>query len=349
MDKKLFVALIILCVTIVAAIAIYMVSISVKSQEWLCGYKDNVFVVIYKNIRPHEQVFKGIQSFIAYIIQSNASDALKLELSLCVVDFEQIPSNLKNQLDDYTIYPVFVVYSSKLDPQKARILDVIFNRDGYTYFPKQDVLTYIYLYLSSRYGYTYLDAKDIYPNVVTTKKPVVDYNETPIIGSINAKYYLFIYEDVYCSFCAKMYRETIPKLWNLIENNTIAIVLKNMITHEEALDVHKNIVSLYLENKDGLQIFEIMSDIYDMVAQNSIPSLEDVKDLIFRRVGRLPDLDRYGESAEKIINFETIEAYNLTIFGTPGIVVWNNEEEVGIVIVGFRSYEAVLKALELIS
>ncbi|MEM1541375.1 MAG: thioredoxin domain-containing protein [Ignisphaera sp.] len=349
MDRTLSVAIVILCVTVVVAVTIYMVSTNLKSQEWLCGYKDNVFVVIYKNIRPYEQTFKEIQSFITYIIQSNASDTLKLELSLCVVDFKQIPSNLKEQLDGYTIYPVFVVYSSKLDPQKTRILDLIFNRYGYTYFPKQDALVYIYLYLSSRYGYTYLDAKEIYPNVVTTKSPALDYNETTIIGSINAKYYLFIYEDAYCSFCAKMYQETIPKLLNLVENGTVAIVLKNMITHEEALEVHKNIVSLYLENKNGFQIFEIMNDIYAMVAQNSIPSLEKVKDLITRRIGRLPDLDRYGESAEKLINFETIEAYNLTIFGTPGIVIWNNEREIGIVIVGFRSYETILKAFELIS
>lgn len=322
-----------------------------EDSEWLCGYNDDVFVVVYRGIKPNMNTFEHISQALANAIATNSSNSISIKTSLCKVESTKLPSELRGAIERYQIYPVFFIYSSKLDPSIASLINVLFDRyDTKIYIPKKEVISYIYLYLLySGYTRTYLDLDNIRAIVLVEKKPKVDPELIPIIGSTEARYYMYIYEDVYCIHCAKLYNETISRLWKLVEEGTMAIILKNMVVHSESTDIHRYLIALYLEDKNAMQIFDIMRTLYDHILQGSLPSLGHVKQITFSKTGRTVDIEKYEDVVDQLLMYDMQEAAELFVLGTPGIVIWDNKNGIGIVIIGFHTADEMLKVINVLA
>ncbi|MEM1645838.1 MAG: thioredoxin domain-containing protein [Ignisphaera sp.] len=318
----------------------------IPTTEETCLSQNNVFVVVYKGAKPAEVAFKILSQIIADILRTNSSGKFNVEYSLCYLELSELPSELGSKIkSQFDFFPVFIVRSKNMSNIEIPVVDILFDRyKDYYYISKPNITKYIYIYLA-QYGYQYLNISGVYATIVTTRKPWVNASLTPVIGSINARYYIYIYEDVYCPHCAKMHIDVLPYLSKFIENNTVAIILKNLIVHEEARDIQSYLVALYINTRNADLIYSIMKSIYSELLNGLKPSLDYVRGLVLEKIKNEPNLTEYKSLAETIISLDSDEAVQYLIIGTPGIIIWDNKSSLGVVIIGFRSADDIIKVL----
>lgn len=187
--------------------------------------------------------------------------------------------------------------------------------------------------------------------------PSHDITYTPIYGLPNARYYLFIYEDIYCPYCAKFYVETIPEISNLIANGTIAIIPKNLIVHSGVEPIHRYLIAVYLESRNASAVFKVIEILYKQVYDYSfkdqsigLPDMEQVRNIVKEIVGVDPNVEQYNDTISKILLEDSSEAVeNYWIYGTPGFVLWDREKGYGIIFVGFRSSSDIISIINSIN
>ncbi|MEM2512649.1 MAG: thioredoxin domain-containing protein, partial [Ignisphaera sp.] len=266
---------------------------------------------------------------------------------LCYLELSELPIELESKIrHQFDFFPIFVVRSKNMSNVEIPIADVIFNRyENYFYIPKPNLTKYIYIYLA-QYGYQYVNISGVYATIVITRKPEVNMSLTPVIGSINARYYVYIYEDVYCPYCAKMHTEVFPVLSKLIENNTIAIIMKNLMVHEEARGIQRYLIALYINTRNTSLIYDVMKFIYGELLNGIKPSLDYVRALVSEKIKDELNLTEYEDLADMVISLDSDEAMQYLIIGTPGIIIWDNKSNLGIVITGFRSADEIIKVLD---
>ncbi len=306
-----------------------------------CNNSENAFVAIYHSIEPNIQLFNMLSSSLSNAIASNSSNTVNITFSLCVISYRDLSSELRNNLGKYSTFPIFGIYSTKTDLSTVKLVNTYFDDVESFFVSKPDVTVATYAYIYS-YNVPILNNVDIY--LETLKKPILNIDKTPVIGSIDAKYYIFIYEDAWCPYCAKFYIEVLPGLEEYIKNNTIALVLKNLIVHSEVNDIHRYLVSMYMESKNSTYISIMFKEIYGRVYNNVYPTTADVLQIMKEVYGSIPDVDKYN--VDDVIAEDAEEAqYSYGIFATPGFVVWDREKGVGVVLIGYRSIDSILNII----
>jgi len=348
LDKKL--ALIVLGVSVFCIALLILIlwgsRVAIPTKE-ACLYQNNVFIVVYKGVKPIEQIYKDLSQLIANVLRTNSSGRFNVEYPLCYLELSELPIELESKIrHQFDFFPIFVVRSKNMSNVEIPIADVIFNRyENYFYIPKPNLTKYIYIYLA-QYGYQYVNISGVYATIVITRKPEVNMSLTPVIGSINARYYVYIYEDVYCPYCAKMHTEVFPVLSKLIENNTIAIIMKNLMVHEEARGIQRYLIALYINTRNTSLIYDVMKFIYGELLNGIKPSLDYVRALVSEKIKDELNLTEYEDLADMVISLDSDEAMQYLIIGTPGIIIWDNKSNLGIVITGFRSADEIIKVLD---
>lgn len=312
----------------------------------VCNNSESSFVVIYHTTRPNTQLFNLLSTSISNAIASNTSNYVNVSFSLCLVNYRSLSSELKNKLTPYQVFPLFGIYSTSADLSKAKLVTAYFDNVEGFYISKSNFTMYMYAYVYNYYGIPILNDLNIY--LETTKMPKLDIDEVPVIGSINAGIYIFIYEDAWCPYCAKFHIEVLPALEKHIENGTIALALKNLVVHQEARDIHRYLAAVYIEGKNSTQIRMLIDEIYHRVYTNVYPTTEDVIQLIRSISGFVPDLSKYD--VDEIVLKDSREAqHEYGIYATPGFVIWSRERGVGIIVLGYRSIETFLNLIYYIS
>lgn len=321
------------------------------STTYNCISQDNVFIVIYRNAKPLDIAYKSLSQIISEVLKSNSSGQFDVEFTLCYTDLEELPQDLQSLLKkQFNFYPIFALRSKNMSRVKIPITNVIFDKyENSIYISKPNITWYLYFYFAHNYGFQYLNISGVYATITVIEKPKTHMNATPIIGSENARYYIYIYEDVNCPYCAKLYHEVLPIISNLIDNGTIAILLKNFLVHEESLDVQRYIVALYIATHDSNLVYDTMKFIYDSLLNGSTVSLDQVKEFVLNKYGKDVNVENYLKLAEDIINQEREEAIQYIIVGTPGIIIWDNRNGIGIVVTGFKPAEDMIKLLNFLN
>ena len=321
MNRTLLI-IIVAVIAIAAAVAGLMYFMNVfKKPSGVCSIEsDNTFFVVYYSVPPNETTFRLLMNNMQSFIASNTSGSLNLTFSLCIKKYSELDDSTKNVLSQYKSFPVIGIYTSK-DLSSAKASSQLFDAKGKYYVVKENVAIGVYSYLAY-YGVPILKV----PNVLieTLREPHIQLNETPVIGSLNAKYYLVIYEDAWCPYCAKFYSDSMPVIEDLLSNGTFAIVLKNLLIHPGVEDIHRNITALYITTRNATAVFSIMKDIYAYVARGVDPSPENVTAMI-KNVTGIGEFNVNLTVVDDIITKDIREAQEYGIFGTPGFVIWNRE------------------------
>ncbi|MEL9940697.1 MAG: thioredoxin fold domain-containing protein [Ignisphaera sp.] len=336
MNRTLLI-IIIAVIAIVVAGLLYFMDLIKKPGSACSIESDNTFFVVYYSVPPNETTFKLLMNNMQNFIASNTSGSLNLTFSLCIKKYSELDDNTKNVLSKYKSFPVMGIYTSK-DLSSAKASSQLFDVNGRYYVVKENVAIGVYSYLAY-YGVPILKEPKVL--IETLREPHIQLNETPVVGSLNAKYYLFIYEDAWCPYCAKFYSDSMPVIENLLNNNTFAIVLKNLLIHPGVENIHRNITALYITTRNATAVFSIMKSIYAYVARGTDPSPENVTAMI-KNVTGVSEFNVNLTVVDNIITKDIQEAQEYGIFGTPGFVIWNRESGRGIVVVGYTSANDLL-------
>ncbi len=307
-----------------------------------CNNSENAFVVIYHSTKPNMQLFNLLSTSISSAIAKNTSNAINISFNLCIVNYNDLSSELRNSLASYSVFPIFGIYSTSADLSKVNLVKAYFDNEKGFFISKPNITTATYAYIYGYYGVPILNNSNIY--LETIKMPKFNEDEVPLIGSIDAKNYIFIYEDAWCLYCAKFYVEILPALREYIENGTIALALKNLIVHPEVNDIHRYLVAVYMESKNSTLIHVLINEIYHRVYINIHPTTDDVLKLIEDAYGSIPDINKYN--VDEIIARDSKEAqYEYGIYATPGFIIWNRDRGIGVIILGYSPIETFLNLI----
>ncbi len=352
---KLLIAISIILIIIVIGVLLIKIRIPLqlfqqKTITNLTRLSDNTFFVIYLYNKPNLTIYNEISKVFSKAIAANSSNAINVTFNVNLIRYNDLPIQLKQHLSSYTVYPVIGIISSKFNKDKAKIIPIIFDEINGMFIVKKDVLKYLYYH----WGFTSIGEKIV---IETNVMPSYDIIHAPIYGSPNARYYLFIYEDIYCPYCAKFYVETIPKINNLIINGTIAIVHKNLIIHTDAELIHRYLIAAYLESRNASAFFKVIGTLYNQVYNYnfenqsiSLPDIEQVRNIVKKIIGVDPNITQYNDIISKILLEDSSEAVeHYWIYGTPGFVLWDREKDYGIIFVGFRSSNDIINIINSLS
>jgi protein-disulfide isomerase len=335
LEKTIVIIIAVLAIAIGIAVALLVLPKPYTPPP--CPAKDNSFFVVYLDIPPNEEAFKQVADAISYVIAVNSSNTINITFSVCSIKYSELEKELQTLLKNYTTFPIMGVHTSK-DLSKVAVAQQLFDFYGNYYVVKEGFAWRISAILPY-YGYTIFKEGGIVAEIA--KAPKVFINETPVIGSLNSKYYLVIYEDAHCPACARFYAETLPVIERLVENNTFAIVLKNFIVHEEVLPMHRNITAMYLVTRNATAVLEVMKSIYKLMNLGITPPADYVASLV-RNVTGYSFFNVTREVIDKVIEEDFEEGLSYRVTGTPGLLIWSRERNKGVVIVGHISAENLL-------
>ena len=265
---------------------------------------------------PTESLFLAISKNISRSIAYDTNGDVNVTFSLCIISFRDLSEEVRNVLANRTIFPVFGFY---LEDNLGGIETIkrLFNIYGNYFIIREELVPHIYIdYMRDLYiryrgvRIPIYNVPKVFILAEIVKPPQIYINETPVIGSLNSKYYMVIYEDVYCIACAHFFNETLPKLEKLAKNNTFAVILKNFIVHEVALSIHRNITALYLATRNATAVLEMLKILYSKVINDVKPTLEEVAEMIKSLAGHI-SFNTSIEVVNKVINKDISEAKNM--------------------------------------
>ncbi len=313
---------------------------------------DNTFFVIYLHNKPNLTIYNEISNVFSRAIASNSSNTINITFNVNLMKYSDLPMQLKQYLNNYnyTVYPVMGIVSSKIDKNRVKIVSLIFNEINGIYIVKREVLNYLYYH----WGLESIGEKIV---IETNVMPSHEIDYTPIYGSPNSRFYLFIYEDMYCPYCAKFYVETFPKIGDLIDRGVLAIIHKNLVVHSNVEPIHRYLLAAYLESKNSSGLFKVIKTLYKQVYDYSLknhfaglPDMERVRNVVREVLGVEPNVAQYNGTISKILlkdSSEAVESY--WIYGTPGFVLWDREKGYGIIFVGFRSSNDIVNIIDFLN
>lgn len=295
-----------------------------------CKYSDVALLLIYYRHEPSND-FKNIMTRFGNRI-FKAMTNRTINVTICTISYKESSTMLNISEINISIFPV---------------IGFLIQDREYTYLIKPEVLSYIYSQLS-------VMGEKIPIELI--EKPYTNVEDTPIVGDTHARFYLYIYEDAYCPFCAMFYLNTLPYLMKYIKNGTVAFILKNLIVHREVLEYHDYIQAMYLITGNSTYVLSVMYKIYEKLYEllstgkgeevRKVINLNFIKHLI-ANVSNITNFSKeILEKARKIIIEDSKEASKFGVGGTPGFILWDNKENYGIVFTGYRPWKELKKIIE---
>lgn len=220
-------------------------------------------------------------------------------------------------------YVPTVVFVSK-DPLDAG-LEHIKKLGGDYYVPVEAIQKMLPTYLGSR-------------GLETTTPPPTLFDEGAKFGDDNAPVRLYLLEDYWCPFCAKLYQSTGDYLEGLVEDGELQIRFVDLIVHPEVLEMHAFTDCLYEKTGDGYAYFNITRDIYAEVSKGRQPDLNRTVQLASKYFGQdvIEEARQCMESKkDKVMELSTRLQNEEGLGGTPTLFFWNPQEKKGLLVIGY--------------
>ncbi len=309
-----------LCIVLAPTICCYQgvsaIEISSVIQS-ICNSTNNTLIIIYTISKPPAYIVKALHRGFSLYLEAN--------LSLCVIDLDKLEKSigvdLRHNIRVFPAVGLLIIDTSEINKTRLKQIKQVSLEYGDLLVLKEPIplLFGCRIYIDSMYTY-------VEPSL----------SDAIVVGNPNARIKVFIYEDLYCPFCAKLYRDVISKLVDATNTGVIAFVHKNFIVHPNVVPLHEYLEAMYMECHDPKKVFNIVMKLYIDYANSGTPPSEDkVKNLIKHELGKLPDLSKYLNEVRSIIQNETREAMSYGMCGTPGILVWDSEKGVGLIFSGY--------------
>lgn len=304
----------------------------------------DIFFVVYLSIRPNNETFKYLAERLRSVIATESGGKADINFSLCVRGYQEVWEDLKAALANRTIFPVFGILSSNPHLKDVKTIKEHFEGVGRAYVVSERSALAIYAML---YAYGVPILTDPLAMIETLWGPSLNPNVTPTLGSLEARYRLFVYADMLCATSAKFFREAMDEVVGLTTNGTLLVALKNLPLRQEGLYVHRNLTALYLTTADSALVFEAVKAIYSKVSEGAQPSEAEVLGVLESLIGG-PLEYPYRELVDRVITEDSEEAQALGIYRTPGLVVWDTKARRGLVTMGFRSPSDIMHLMGLL-
>ncbi|BEP18685.1 hypothetical protein PYJP_20370 [Pyrofollis japonicus] len=170
-------------------------------------------------------------------------------------------------------------------------------------------------------------------------RPVPYLDTHPAIGS--GKIHIVIFDDILCPYCARLYKEVMPKLVEFARNNTVTIHIMDFIVHNvpEAVTFHKLLLCYYNKTGDAWKYYEIFqqtySELYSYILSGKAEQKLKEKIDTLRKELNVTELCPAAQYVDKSME----HAPDVGIRGVPGILVWKEGGDKMLIAMGFHDYE----------
>ncbi len=270
------------------------------------------------------EIVQGVTEY-SRIDNETLASKLKYLLSLiAVANVTEVKLVEQTQYPDIEAYPAVLYSSSKNISEQLPYLKPY--RGKYLIDPKYALpLVGLISYTIGAQVYTELHGK----------KPEVGV----VVGSSEAPISLIVFADLACSYCAKLVNETLPKLDDLVregrisinyayspsphmmkEHATLQCYLKVTGDQEGYVEIVRELASKFLKERKAATESEIKA--LELKASNGTLDFSEIEKCV-------------NETGIKLVEEVFNEASEISVTATPTIIVWNNRENIGIIVEGY--------------
>ncbi len=181
----------------------------------------------------------------------------------------------------------------------------------------------------------------------TTVPPPKELEGGPTVGG-EAQAELYILEDYWCPFCARLYKEAGGELERLVKQGTLRIHFVDLIIHPQVIRLHALADCLYNKTGDGWKYFEMTGRLYQMLSSGKEPQFSDALAVAREVYG-----SKTVEEALPCVNATAkwIDEYSsvlekLGFSATPTLYFWNPKLGKGLIVRGYISVDQLDSIVE---
>ncbi|GEM_PF-2062700 len=171
--------------------------------------------------------------------------------------------------------------------------------------------------------------------------------EGPVLGG-EAQAELYILEDYWCPFCARLYKEAGGELERLVKEGKLRIHFVDLIIHPEVVRLHALAECLYNKTGDGWKYYEMTSRLYQMLSAGKEPQFSDalaVARQVYGDKAVEEALPCVNETAKRIEE-RTAALGKLGFSATPTLYFWNPRLGKGLIVRGYISVDQLDSIVE---
>ncbi len=167
----------------------------------------------------------------------------------------------------------------------------------------------------------------------------------PYVGNMNAPIKIIVFEDINCPYCARLFNNTLPVIYSKYVNKGYLTMIFNILTvHEESRKLHEALTCYYLLKRDGKDYYELLLKLYGLVIEGKSISMND-----FEMLTNVSSIKLFSKcNTTSILNEFNEQARRYGIAGTPAMLIWSDNKDVGVLIIGYVDVKVVndvIKAL----
>ena len=267
-------------------------------------------------------------------VRSDLEKLKGLFTQLAVADITEIKKVGRSDIPVSLNYVPTVVFVSK-DPLDSGLTHLEKLGDRY-YVPVEAIQKMLPDYLGSR-------------GLETTKPPPEFFDKGASFGGDEAPIKLYLLEDYWCPFCAKLYQSTGDYLESLVKDGELQIRFVDLIVHPDVLEMHAFTDCLYEKTGDGYAYFNITREIYATLSQGKEPDLNFTIELASKYFSQdlIDEAKQCMESKkDQIIEITTKLQREEGLGGTPTLFFWNEEKKRGLIVIGYIELDDMKQIIE---
>ncbi len=176
-------------------------------------------------------------------------------------------------------------------------------------------------------------------------------DDYPAIGPANAPVKLYIFEDLWCPYCALFYNNTFGLLAEYAKEGRLRVYAVDFLIHPEAGELHSLLRCIYRLTGDGELYFRIVNETYHVYAENlSRPvMMEDFEGIVAKHVDNktLAEAKNCAMNISSKAYVEERQKYfeEYMISGTPGFLLVPSNGKPLVSVSGYLDREEMEKLL----
>ncbi len=172
--------------------------------------------------------------------------------------------------------------------------------------------------------------------VETVEPPPKELQGGPTVGG-EAEAELYILEDYWCPFCARLYKDDGAQLESLVKEGTLRLHFVDLLIHPQVVKLHALANCLYNKTGDGWKYLQFTEKIYALLSQGKEPQLSDAE-TIAREIYGNATLQEAMACLDGEVNTVLQKSQALGKLGfsaTPTLYFWNPKLKKGLIVRGY--------------
>jgi len=174
--------------------------------------------------------------------------------------------------------------------------------------------------------------------VELSEMPRLALRDYPAIGSSNAPLRLYIFEDYYCPYCARLYHDDYDLMMRYIDKDKLRVYFVDLIVHIDALQLHSLTKCLYNITGNATLYAELTRLLYEnYTSSQEKPGLEYLYALASKYVDNATLEKAKACSSEESNKIMSASSYYRSqgIRATPTLLFWRADKGMGLLITGY--------------